>query len=61
MYSHKRQERIEQMARYKVRGNKELGWSIAIPTEAFAQADQPEEYDFCACENGTLVYTPVKS
>ncbi|MFA5382601.1 MAG: hypothetical protein WC356_05510 [Candidatus Micrarchaeia archaeon] len=47
------------MTGYKVRGNKELGWSIAIPSEAYAQADKPEEYTVCVMQDGTLVYQPV--
>jgi len=30
---------------FKVRGNRELGYSIAVPTEAYNNADHPKEYD----------------
>jgi hypothetical protein len=43
----------------KVRGNKELGYSIAVPIEAYNNADQPREYDCIAFRDGTLVYQPV--
>jgi len=45
---------------FKIRGNRELGYSIAVPTEAYNDADQPKEYDCIAFRDGTLVYRPVK-
>jgi hypothetical protein len=44
----------------KVSGNKESGFRIAIPIEAYNNADQPKEYDCIAFRDGTLVYQPVK-
>lgn len=46
---------------FKVRGNRELGYSIAVPTEAYNNAMQPEKYECVVMEDGTLVYQPVKS
>jgi len=45
---------------FKIRGNRENGYSIAVPTEAYNKADQPKEYDCIAFRDGTLVYQPVK-
>ena len=49
------------MKQYKARGNKELGWNIAIPSEAYRLADEPEEYTCAVMQDGTLIYQPVKS
>ena len=48
------------MKHYKVRGNKSLGWNIAIPSEAYVQAEQPEHYTCAVMQDGTLVYKPVR-
>ena len=48
------------MKHYIVRGNKELGWSIAIPSDAYTNAEQPKEYTCAAMQDGTLVYQPVR-
>jgi hypothetical protein len=44
----------------KIRGNKEIGYSIAIPIDAYNVAMQPKEYDCVSFQDGTLVYQPVK-
>lgn len=47
------------MKQYKVRGNKGLGHTIAIPAEAYDAAMQPEEYTCAVMQDGTLIYQPV--
>jgi hypothetical protein len=44
----------------KIRGNKEIGYSIAIPIYAYNAAMQPKAYDCVSFQDGTLVYQPVK-
>jgi hypothetical protein len=43
----------------KVSGNKEVGFRIAIPIEAYFNAMQPKRYDCVVFRDGTLVYQPV--
>jgi len=47
--------------KYKVRGNKAIGYSIAIPTDAFDNAGKPKEYECVETGDGILTYRPVKS
>ena len=49
------------MKHYKVSGNKEAGFRLAIPMEAYVAAMQPERYTCAVMQDGTLVYQPVKS
>ena len=44
---------------YKVRGNKELGWTIAIPYDAYIAMEQPLEFT-CVVLQGSLIYQPVR-
>lgn len=45
---------------YQVRGNKEQGYSIALPSAAYEKTGSPKEYDCVVFRDGTLVYQPVK-
>jgi hypothetical protein len=49
------------MKHYTVRGSKKDGWSIAIPSEPYVNAEQPKEYTCAAMQDGTLVYQPVRT
>lgn len=48
------------MKHYKVSGNKTAGFRLAIPMEAYLNAEQPRAYTCAAMQDGTLVYQPVK-
>jgi len=47
------------MKHYKVSGNKEAGFRLAIPIEAYLNAMQPKAYTCAVMQDGTLVYQPV--
>jgi len=47
------------MKTYHVSGNKESGFRLNIPMEAYVQAMQPERYTCAVMQDGTLVYQPV--
>jgi hypothetical protein len=46
--------------KYKVSGNKEIGYRLIIPMKAYLDAMQPKEYDCVSFQGGTLVYQPVR-
>jgi hypothetical protein len=49
----------EAMKTYHVSGNKESGFRLNIPMEAYVRAMQPERYTCAVMQDGTLVYQPV--